>query len=144
MDMQLVIGGAFAGKRKIVREKYESCSWTSAYMGDSLSDWSIKWENDTPLVVEGWEKWIETELAHGKSMNEIRSDYSQLFHAFDVEEKKRNMPIVLVMLEVGSGIVPIQKNDRMLRDVMGWIAQDAVKMSDEVVYVWNGLSKKLK
>ncbi len=142
--MQLIIGGAFAGKRKIVREKFERCSWTSAYMGDLISDWKIKWANDTPLVVEGWEKWIEHELANEKSMSEIRSDFSHLFQAFDVEEKKRNMPIVLIMLEVGRGIVPIQKNDRMLRDVMGWIAQDAVKMSDEVVYVWNGLSKRLK
>ncbi|MCS0542704.1 bifunctional adenosylcobinamide kinase/adenosylcobinamide-phosphate guanylyltransferase, partial [Aeromonas veronii] len=90
------------------------------------------------------EKWIEHELANGKNMNEIRSDFSHLFQALDVEEKKRNMPIVLIMLEVGRGIVPIQKNDRLLRDVMGWIAQDAVKMSDEVVYVWNGLSKRLK
>ncbi|MFD1781638.1 bifunctional adenosylcobinamide kinase/adenosylcobinamide-phosphate guanylyltransferase [Fredinandcohnia salidurans] len=142
--MQLVIGGAFAGKRKIVREKYERCSWASAYMGDSLSNWKMKWENDTTLVVEGWEKWIEHELANRKNMNEIRSDFSHLFQAFDVEEKKRNMPIVLIMLEVGRGIVPIQKNDRLLRDVMGWIAQDAVKMSDEVVYVWNGLCKRLK
>ena len=142
--MQLVIGGAFAGKRKIVREKYERCSWTSAYMGDSLFDWKMKWENDTTLVVEGWEKWISNELTNGKSMNDIRRDCSHLLQGFDLEEKKRNMPIVLVMLEVGRGIVPIQKKDRMLRDLMGWIAQDAVKMSDEVVYVWNGLSKRLK
>src|SRR5690606_12037912 len=144
MDMQLVIGGAFAGKRKIVREKYERCSWTSAYMGHSLTDWKINWEHDTPLVVEGWEKWIEKDLTNGKSMNDIRSDFSHLLTSFAAEKKKRKMPIVLVMLEVGRGIVPIEKHDSMLRDVMGWMAQDAGRMSEEVVYVWNGLRKRLK
>ena len=48
------------------------------------------------------------------------------------------------MLEMGKGIVPLQKKDRRLRDIIGWIAQDAAQLSDQVVYVWNGLSRSLK
>jgi adenosylcobinamide kinase / adenosylcobinamide-phosphate guanylyltransferase len=144
MGMQLFIGGAFAGKRKVVKANNGICSWVSAYEGDTLLDWETKWEKGTTLVFEGWEKWIANELTNGKSMNDIRRNFTEFLWDLHLEEEKRNMRIVLIILEVGRGIVPVQKDDRMLRDLMGWIAQDAVKISDQVVYVWNGLCKGLK
>jgi adenosylcobinamide kinase / adenosylcobinamide-phosphate guanylyltransferase len=144
MDMQLVIGGAFSGKRKLVKERNRPYSWVSAYEGDQLSDWETKWLDDTTLVLEGWEKWISSELMVSDSNDEIRHRFKALFQVLLEEEKKRNHKLVLVMLEVGKGIVPLHKEDRRLRDLAGWIAQDAAKLSDEVHFVWNGLSKRLR
>jgi adenosylcobinamide kinase / adenosylcobinamide-phosphate guanylyltransferase len=144
MGMQLVIGGAFSGKRKVVKETNGACSWVSAYQGDRIDDWETHWRHGTTLVFEGWEKWIAAELTTSQNNDDIRSVYKALFQTLFEEEKKRNNNIVLIFLEMGKGIVPLQKKDRRLRDIAGWIAQDAVQLSDQVVYVWNGLSRSLK
>ena len=142
--MQLVIGGAFSGKRKLVKENNRPYSWISAYEGDRIGDWETKWLADTTLVMEGWEKWITSALNASECNDEIRHGFKTLLQGLLEEEKKRNHKLVLVMLEVGKGIVPLHKEDRRLRDLAGWIAQDAAKLSDEVHVVWNGLSKRLK
>ncbi|MFT4415025.1 bifunctional adenosylcobinamide kinase/adenosylcobinamide-phosphate guanylyltransferase [Fredinandcohnia humi] len=142
--MQLIIGGAFSGKRKIVKGKYETCSWISAYNGDSIMDWKTKWEHGTTLVMEGWEKWIAAELPNSENNDDIRRNFNSLFMEFLAQEHKRKNHIVLIMLEVGKGIVPLYKDDRRLRDLMGWVSQDAARLSMEVEFVWNGLSKRVK
>ncbi|MFC4322244.1 bifunctional adenosylcobinamide kinase/adenosylcobinamide-phosphate guanylyltransferase [Litchfieldia salsa] len=142
--MQLVIGGAFSGKRKWVRETYGNCSWISAYNGDRIEDWETKWEKNTTLVLEGWEQWISSELEKGDTINEIRNEINVFFLRLLEEERNRNSQITLIMLEIGKGIVPLQKDERSLRDLSGWIAQDAASLSTEVYYMWNGLSKRMK
>ena len=142
--MQLVIGGAFSGKRKIVKERNRTCSWVSAYEGDMVEDWETKWLEGTTLVIEGWEQWIASRLKKSEINDDIRKEFKALFQTLIEEEKKRNNRIVLIMLDIGKGIVPIEKDDRRLRDIAGWIAQDAAHLSDQVDYVWNGLSRRLK
>ncbi|MFD1037810.1 bifunctional adenosylcobinamide kinase/adenosylcobinamide-phosphate guanylyltransferase [Virgibacillus byunsanensis] len=142
--MQLIIGGAFSGKRKVVRKQNEKCSWVSAYDGDAIIDWKTNWVKDTTLVMEGWEKWITTELKKNESNDEIRKKFSTFFQNLVEKEQKRENEVVLVMLEVGKGIVPLENNDRRLRDLAGWIAQDAAIMAGRVNYVWNGYAKRLK
>lgn len=142
--MQLVLGGAFTGKRKVVKEKHQAISWLSSYHKGELWDWKSKWSKDTTLVLEGWEKWILHEVRNNESNDEIRDKFKRLFHSFVQEEKKRNSSIVLIMLEIGKGIVPLEREERRLRDIAGWIAQDAAQLSEQVEIVWNGLSKRLK
>ncbi|MFJ5714679.1 bifunctional adenosylcobinamide kinase/adenosylcobinamide-phosphate guanylyltransferase [Neobacillus sp. NPDC093127] len=142
--MQLVIGGAFSGKRKIVKDTIGTCSWVSAYQEDRIEDWETRWLHGTTLVIEGWEKWIADELTTSENNDDIRSVYNALFQTLFEEEQRRKNKIVLIMLEMGKGIVPLQKKDRRLRDIAGWIAQDAAQLSDQVDYVWNGLARRLK
>ncbi len=142
--MQLVIGGAFSGKSKIVRERNPKCNWLSAYNRDALSEWEARWEKDSTLVLEGWENWVADELEQKENSHEIRRSMQSFFQLLKEEERKRANEIVLIMVEVGRGIVPLHKDERMLRDLAGWIAQDAAEVADEVHYVWNGLAKKLK
>jgi adenosylcobinamide kinase/adenosylcobinamide-phosphate guanylyltransferase len=142
--MQLIIGGAFAGKRDIVRKKHKELSWVSSYHNDLLSDWNQKWRGGTTLVVEGWEKWIKGQLKQEAEDAVIRAEFGRLFQCFLEEERLRSDEIVLIMLEVGRGIVPIEEDERRFRDLAGWILQDAAKMAEEVQYVWHGMSKRLK
>ncbi|GAE24657.1 hypothetical protein JCM9140_600 [Halalkalibacter wakoensis JCM 9140] len=141
--MQLVIGGAFSGKRKIVRKMGKS-SWLSAYNRDPLSKWDSIWEKDSLLVLEGWETWVAHEIEKNEKLANIRLSIREFLQQMKREEKRRDSEIILIVLEVGRGIVPIEKRDRLLRDLLGWIAQDAVEIADEVHYVWNGLHQKLK
>jgi adenosylcobinamide kinase/adenosylcobinamide-phosphate guanylyltransferase len=142
--MQLIIGGAFAGKREIVRKKHKEFSWISAYQNDLLSDWNQKWRGGTTLVLEGWEKWIKFQMKQEAGDAVIRAEFNMFFQSFLEEEHLRNDEIVLIMLEVGRGIVPIEKDERRFRDLAGWILQDAAKMAEEIQYVWHGMSKRLK
>lgn len=142
--MQLVIGGAFSGKRKIVKGRIRTYSWVSAYEGDIVEDWETKWVEGTTLVIEGFEQWIASRLKKNEVNDDIRKEFNALFHTLIEEEENRNSNIVLIMLDIGKGIVPIEKDVRRLRDIAGWIGQDAAHLSDRVDYVWNGLSKRIK
>jgi len=144
MAVQLVIGGAFSGKRKLVKKTHERCSWVSAYEGDHVKEWKTKWRTETTLVVEGWEKWIAAMLSEHKSNGYIRRECTAFLQTMMAEEETRNDSIVLIMIEMGRGIVPVNKDERRLRDIAGWVAQDAAQLSEQVYYVWNGLSKRLK
>ncbi|MDQ0256358.1 adenosylcobinamide kinase/adenosylcobinamide-phosphate guanylyltransferase [Evansella vedderi] len=142
--MQLIVGGAYAGKRKIVKSNYKKCSWLSAYKGHSLKDWKSQWEVNTTLVLEGWEKWIEEELKEETDDLVIRNRLQKMVHQLKEEEQKRNETIVLIMLELGRGIVPLKQKERNMRDLAGWLLQDAVQVSNDVQYVWHGMSRKIK
>lgn len=142
--MLLVVGGAYAGKRSIVRQKVQLSTWLSAYTGDSKDDWNIKWESSTALVLEGWEKWVEAALKQDVTLDELREQFGLLFRTLSIEEKKRGDQVVLIMLEIGRGIVPINAEERKVRDVAGWLLQDATAQAHEVIYVWHGLSLVLK
>jgi adenosylcobinamide kinase/adenosylcobinamide-phosphate guanylyltransferase len=144
MDMLLVVGGAYAGKRSIVRQRVDSYSWLSAYTGDTWEDWNMKWSNNTTLVMEGWEKWIEVALKQDLAMDVIRDRFGMFLRTLAIEEKERKDEVVLIMLEIGKGIVPVHAEDRMLRDVAGWFLQDAARKAEEVTYVWHGLQQKIK
>jgi adenosylcobinamide kinase/adenosylcobinamide-phosphate guanylyltransferase len=142
--MQLVVGGAYAGKRRIVRQKISDFSWISAYMGDSTQSWQTKWHANTCLVLEGWEKWIEADMQQGLLPDQIRQQYASLLRSLSGEEQKCKNKVILIMLEVGRGIVPINEEERKVRDIAGWLLQDAATQADEVVYVWHGLTQTLK
>lgn len=141
--MQLYIGGSYAGKRHAVKRKYENHSWLSSYDGDPLLDWKSTWQENTHLVIEGWEYWLKEHI-HTTEMDSIRQQYKLLFQELLEAEAKREESVILIMLEIGKGIVPIHETDRKLRDIAGWIQQDAAAVSKEVIYVWHGLEKSLK
>jgi len=142
--MWLVVGGAYAGKRRIVKERKKDAYWVSAYHQD-------KWKNflgdeflQSEIVFEGWEEWIKEELEYGRGMEEIRLHISQFFDSLIQQEEQGWLSPTLIMLEMGRGIVPLEKENRMWRDLAGWILQDAAKKSSEVTYVWNGLAQTMK
>lgn len=149
--MQLIIGGAYAGKRKVARERFDGnrLSWLCSYEGDSLWNWHSFWLEDSVLVLEGFENWLMDEIRaaaddRGSAADRIRSSFNEFFHTLMLEEEHRGQSVCLIMLEMGRGIVPVEEEDRLLRDLNGWIQQDAATLSDDVYYVWHGLAKKLK
>ncbi|WP_042349377.1 bifunctional adenosylcobinamide kinase/adenosylcobinamide-phosphate guanylyltransferase [Bacillus massiliigorillae] len=130
--MHIIIGGAYSGKRQFVREKYGSFQLISAYEGQSMKE---EKQSDT-VVYEGFEIWISELIKAGQSNQEI----VEIFREWVCSQQEA----VLIMLEIGRGIVPIEEHDRRLRDVVGWVQQEAVKKADEVTSIWHGLAKRLK
>lgn len=141
--MLLILGGAMCGKRKYVKERLPHATWISAYNHDLWEVWEEKWQDHTPLIIEGFEQWIEKELESGKNMQETLQTFQTFIETLGEEEKRRECPVAFIMLEMGRGIVPMSKKDRDLRDIAGWLLQYAAKKADEVIYIWHGLAKRI-
>ncbi|WP_203290204.1 bifunctional adenosylcobinamide kinase/adenosylcobinamide-phosphate guanylyltransferase [Metabacillus sp. cB07] len=134
--MHLIIGGAYSGKKAYVKSRWPHAAWITAYSGNHLLDW--KKIDDGPLVLEGFEQWIGTEDL--TDLKAVRTQYSELLN----ELLERKQETIIIMLEIGKGIVPVSENERRLRDVNGWIQQDAAAICTDVHSVWHGLVKKVK
>ncbi|TYS70466.1 hypothetical protein FZC76_00790 [Sutcliffiella horikoshii] len=143
--MQLFIGGAYCGKRKIVKTIHsgELC-WVSSYYNVNFTDWKSYRQHDTAIVLEGWEKWIMDALQLEQNDDSIRQFFYSFLLELKEEEREKGKEIVLIMLEMGRGIVPLNEQERRLRDIAGWISQDAAKLADEVYYVWHGMREQVK
>lgn len=138
--MHLVIGGACSGKRKFVKSKWNDATWISAYEGQQLAHSSDLKNSQTPLVLEGFEKWIMKDIHLKMDHHEIRECYR--IYMKNLLELDRE--VIIIMLEIGRGIVPISEHERKLRDVLGWVQQDTAAFCEEVYYLWHGMAKKMK
>ncbi|MGQ7247748.1 bifunctional adenosylcobinamide kinase/adenosylcobinamide-phosphate guanylyltransferase [Halomonas sp. V046] len=218
--MQLFLGGACAGKRERVDERFPGATWSSAQAAMALLE-----RGDAPAtaagvtespasavggppqavwVIHGWLAWLEAQLDGGSASGDDTglddadrdngaapapapaTDRSRL-----LDETRRRwrtalaslatlpmsgkaaLPmagkaglsmsgkaglgepgrggeagaigeIVLIIPEVGRGIVPMDARERQLRDLAGWLAQDASAACTAVWYVRHGLVMALK
>ena len=55
-----------------------------------------------------------------------------------------NAALIMIATEVGRGIVPMQPEQRRLRDLNGWFTQDATAQASHVWYVRHGLVMALQ
>lgn len=151
--MHVFIGGTASGKRQRVAERYPEARWRDADemmrrvpgagAGPAIDD------GDT-LVISGWLAWLEAELGAGRE-NERENEsasadddrlgrrWREALTGWASSPGRR----VLVLDEVGRGIVPVDPAQRRLRDLMGWLSQDAVRLASQVHYVRHGLTMRL-
>ncbi len=125
--MILVFGGAYQGKKEFVSAKF----------GFSLEDMFICTEKDeidfSKSVISDFEEYI---------LGAIRRDENPL--AFVNANKAKLRDKIIIITDVGSGIVPISKEQRLFRDNVGKVTQILSRESDEVYRVFCGIGEKLK
>lgn len=148
--MKLITGGAYSGKRNYVRSlaPASQLGWISCYEEHELEQWGSRWTTCTKLVLEGWECWIEKKLAEGMSAQKIEQRMMKMVADLvqverDDEARLTGKEAYLIVLEMGRGIVPVRAEDRMLRDMIGRLSQEAARHADEVIYLWHGLPQVL-
>jgi adenosylcobinamide kinase/adenosylcobinamide-phosphate guanylyltransferase len=144
MGLQLVVGGAYSGKRNIIRKQYDDLTWHSAYDKRPIMNWKSSFHSSSAIVLEGWEEWIKHELETYADLEKVKTIFFNIIDEFSELEKKYDKKIILIMLEMGRGIVPLNEEDRNLRDISGWILQYATKKAETVQYCWHGLYKTIK
>jgi adenosylcobinamide kinase/adenosylcobinamide-phosphate guanylyltransferase len=144
MGLQLVVGGAYSGKRKLIREQYQEITWHSAYDDHMLRNWRNLYHSSAILVLEGWEIWIKEALSSQLTLDEARNYFFELIDEICECEKLNGKPIIFIMLEMGRGIVPMTAEERNIRDVAGWVLQHAASKAKTVQYCWHGLVKTIK
>lgn len=122
--MVLIIGGVGQGKLDYARKKY----------GFSEKDVFLApedWENR--LVFNHLERWVQEALASGKNpAAELEAFLGQGFDG------------IILCDEVGCGVVPAEKSQRLWREAVGRICCDLAERSHTVVRVFCGLPTVLK
>ncbi|WP_048305922.1 bifunctional adenosylcobinamide kinase/adenosylcobinamide-phosphate guanylyltransferase [Halomonas sp. PR-M31] len=142
--MQLFIGGACAGKRDAVSKRYPTAHWHRLDAGAPLDGWRGSAVSSLPLVVTGWTAWLEAALDNEPNDDRLRERLAAALDKLVAVERKGGPTVVLILPEMGRGIVPMSPLKRRLRDLAGWLAQDATERAEAVWYVRHGLVKRLK
>ena len=55
-----------------------------------------------------------------------------------------NRDVILILTDIGRGIVPMDAGQRELRDVCGRLYQRLFSEADEITRIWYGIAKTLK
>ncbi len=138
--MQSVIGGAGSGRRAIVAERYPRACWHQLAAGEGAAACLAAHERSEILVVDGIADWLAAVLAETPDDDALRGVWSGLLDGLAAAPGE----VVLILDEMGRGIVPMDPAARRLRDHNGWLVQAAVARSQAVWYLRHGLCKRLK
>lgn len=143
--MHIVIGGAFNGKRKWVREYYDS-EKEFEYLKESIQELEkrLAEKQDSILVLDSIEEWTKGWLTD-YSVDEARVIGREwMSRLISWEQKSEARQLVLIARDFSKGIVPIEKTDRDWRDLTGWFYQDLIEAANRVDEVWYGIGRQLK
>ncbi|MHA6258956.1 bifunctional adenosylcobinamide kinase/adenosylcobinamide-phosphate guanylyltransferase [Sporosarcina sp. CAU 1771] len=125
--MRVFIGGAHNGKREYVRrliaEEGKDLQWFEAALPNAGTE---------EVVLAGLENWI------GQSGLNEQEAVRQVMQA--VHNRKVN----LILTDIGRGIVPMNVEQRNLRDICGRLYQRLIAEAEEVTEIWYGMSTNLK
>ncbi|KMY52029.1 bifunctional adenosylcobinamide kinase/adenosylcobinamide-phosphate guanylyltransferase [Peribacillus loiseleuriae] len=141
--MHFVTGGAYNGKRKWVRELHKQTQWVSAYHNHPLPVRSNDFV-EKKIVLEGIEMWIKNDVESSDGSN-IRANWRTYVQTwYNWEQKQEDRTIIMIGTDISKGIVPVNKQDRIWRDITGWVYQDLSVISNHVDVIWYGLNQQLK
>lgn len=141
--MQLFIGGACAGKRDAVAARFPTASVWRLDAAKSFIDSEKALVVDTPLVITGVLEWLGGALERDDT-EALRQQWQSDMAALCRRAEELNAPLIIIANEVGRGIVPMQPEQRRLRDLNGWFVQDATAQAEQVWYVRHGLVMGIK
>lgn len=143
--MHFVTGGAFNGKRAWVKKIYrveKDENWLSSYDHDLLP-FMIVHEQDV-LILEGIENWLKY-LTKQYDLQQSRNIWNQcLADWLEWEKQRESRKLILIGTDISKGIVPLEKEDRIWRDLTGWAYQDTALMAEKVDVIWYGLNQTIK
>ena len=170
--MKLVIGGAYQGKLAYAKETYHvqdgwidgrtcrmeailECSGIyefHEYVKRMLSDGTCDTDADINRPDAGSE--LDTGKTDAENADTVSAQFQiQTGHLVSLESqadafvqmlKEKNPKLIVVSNELGYGVVPMEKKDRMWRETVGRICTGLAKESEEVIRVVCGLGMKLK
>lgn len=128
--MILVIGGAYCGKSHFIKSKYD-IEDKDIIDGEELCVHNI----EQYKVINNLEKYIEKVLSDNDNVNE-QLDILLL--------NLQDSNMIVEMREIGSGIVPIDRFDRLYRECVGRFSCAIAKKAEAVYRVVCGLGMKIK
>lgn len=132
--MELYVGGCFQGKQRYVCEKRN-------IKKEAFIDESILCDEET--------EWMK-QCSQCKGINHVHLFIRQLLEkgmdpkAFLEQVIEKNPEIILICDEVGYGIVPLKKEDRDYREIVGRTMCMAAQKADHMERIVGGIGMVLK
>lgn len=124
--MELYFGGAYNGKLKFVKERFDILEKDIFYCNSSDIDFSKK-------VINGIHVFVYNCLKEGKNPIEY------------IEENLKYLEKSIVICDdLSSGIVPLKKDDRKWREETGKLLQFLSDNSNKVTRIFCGIPQTLK
>ncbi|CAM3136622.1 bifunctional adenosylcobinamide kinase/adenosylcobinamide-phosphate guanylyltransferase [Filibacter tadaridae] len=126
--MHIYIGGAHNGKRHYVRTKFahEKLAWFDGELPETDTFINHK------IVIAGLENWLaQTDLDEQQAIEHIM-------------RVQKDRSVIIILTDIGRGIVPMDADQRKLRDTCGRLYQRLIAEADEVTRIWYGLAQTVK
>lgn len=144
--MHFIIGGAFNGKRAWVKNTYngfEHLHWLSAYENHSLPINVIDIDQNV-LILEGVEIWLK-DLTLENDADQCRAIWNLCLEKWlSWEQAELYRQLIVIGTDITKGIVPVEVENRLWRDITGWAYQDIAAKSVKVDVIWYGLNHTIK
>lgn len=132
--MHIFIGGSYNGKHDYVKQwlKEQGLLDVEWYKGELPQNPSSK-----TIVISGLEYVLKPQLSQDEIMLA-----DQITKQLQLLNNKHQ--VIVIVTEMGRGIVPIDPQERQLRDTCGRVYQQLFKVSEHVTRIWYGLAETLK
>jgi adenosyl cobinamide kinase/adenosyl cobinamide phosphate guanylyltransferase len=144
--MHFVTGGAYNGKRAWVKRVFKAdhpVSWLSAYENQPLPNDLTHISRDL-LILEGIEFWLKA-LAGQHDLTQSRKIWNKYLDNWLVWEKANGKrKLVLIGTDLSKGIVPLEIENRLWRDLTGWAYQDTAAKAEKMDVIWYGINQTIK
>lgn len=135
--MQVIIGGAYNGKRKYVKEKLlNRVVGKINFFEGEIPEKSL-FSKDDIVIVGNFEKIIRQKV-HLDEETIAKEIFIKLM------ELNSRVRVVCVCTDIGRGVVPLLKEERKLRDACGRLYQRLFSESKDVVRIWYGVPQIIK
>ena len=126
--MIFVIGGSFNNKLEIVLEKF-NLSLDDVYESNELKNYRGE------RIINNFHEIVKVFSLEGRSLEEIMKSVDELLKRED---------LIIISDEIGYGIVPIKKEDRLFRELNGRVSCYIANKADEVFRVMYGIGNRIK
>ena len=134
--MQVILGGAYNGKRQYVHEQLANVANEHLHIFEGEIPEQLFTTEDY-VVIGGFEKIVEP-LLHKEELQVAAELYTKLRKLSDTTN------LICICTDMSRGIVPLDKKERQLRDTCGRLYQQFCANSETVVRIWYGIPQQLK
>lgn len=138
MEKILVLGGAFQGKGDFVQQEYHIKKQDMITSLESLKSYILSEEKRTPVVINGFHAIVGEAV---KKQEDI-SFFTQWLSKEQGSFQKGGW--IIISDEIGCGIVPVEKDERRIREETGRMLCRISSQADKVFRVMCGIPTQIK
>ena len=135
--MQVVIGGAYNGKRKFVKDKLSTHLLGKLHFYEGEMPEKGLFLKEDILIIGNFENMILQKVY----LDEV-AIAEEIFNK--LIELNKEARVICICTDIGRGVVPLLKEERKLRDACGRLYQKLLSESEDVIRVWYGIPEVLK
>lgn len=130
--MHVFIGGAYNGKTDYVMRALDG---QDVFIADGFLPEKVP--PCKTLVIKNIEKWLITQNLEADEV--LVADIMIRIKALE-----ENCALYIIVTDMGRGVVPMEKQARLLRDTCGRLYQALFAEAERVVRIWYGIGEHIK